>query len=110
MIKKEVGDELAVIGWTEGPFQGAMLLLGADPRALFLVKQDPGLLKQIIEWYGEFELAVARAMIDAGAAPGGGFWLSGGCEIPRDMPYGNMRAMLRSLQEYGRYPIGRDRD
>ena len=220
LIKKEVGDELAIIGWTEGPFQGTMLLFGADPRALFLTKQDPGLLKEIIAWYGEFELAVAKAMIDQGAdiigagesvgyfmspgtfheyvckpeqetfrkireygapvlihccgyvpqcigfapevnpggaiqfdyqvnlakakkqignditimgnldcnrllhlgsekdvekackkaieqaGPGGGFWLSGGCEIPRDMPYENMRAMLRAVKKYGRYPIG----
>jgi len=219
LIKKEVGDELAVIGWTEGPFQGTMLLFGADPMALFLTKQDPGLLKEIIAWYGEFEFEVAKAMIDAGAdiigagesvgyfmspetfmeyvypsektifkriadygapvlihccgyvpqcigfspevnpggaiqfdyqvnlakakkqigdritimgnldcnrllhmgtekdvekacrkaieqaGPGGGFWLSGGCEIPRDMPYANMRAMLRAIQKYGRYPI-----
>jgi MtaA/CmuA family methyltransferase len=222
LIKREVGDELAVIGWTEGPFQGLMLLLGADPGALFLMKQDPGLLKEMLAWYGEFELAVAKAMIDEGAdiigagesvgyfmspetfleyvapfekdvfgkineygAPvlihccghvpqcvgfasevcpggainfdhqvslarakkqighnvtimgnldcnrllhlgsakdvekackkaieeaghGGGFWLSGGCEIPRDMPYENMRAMLRAVQTHGRYPIGVD--
>ena len=222
LIKREVGNELAVIGWTEGPFQGLMLLLGADPGALFLIKQDPGLLKEMIGWYGEFELAVAKAMIDEGAdiigagesvgyfmspetfleyvypfekdvfgkinaygapvlihccghvpqcvgfasevcpggainfdyqvslarakkqighnvtimgnldcnrllhlgsakevekackkaiqraAPGGGFWLSGGCEIPRDMPYENMRAMLRAVQRYGRYPISAD--
>jgi len=222
LIKKEVGDELAIIGWTEGPFQGVMLLFGADPRALFLTRQDPGLLKEMVAWYGEFELAVAKAMIDAGAdiigagesvgyfmspetfieyvhpfekeifkkisdygapvlihccgyvpqcigfasevnpggaiqfdyqvnlakakkqigdavtimgnldcnrllhmgsekdvlrackkaieqaGPGGGFWLSGGCEIPRDMPYENMRAMLRAVKEYGRYPIGGD--
>ncbi|UCD58211.1 MAG: cobalamin-dependent protein, partial [Candidatus Hydrogenedentota bacterium] len=214
LIKKEVGDELAVIGWTEGPFQGTMLLFGADPRALFLTKQDPGLLKEIIGWYGEFEFAVARAMIDAGAdiigagesvgyfmspetfleyvypyekatfkkineygapvlihccgyvpqcirfapevnpggaiqfdyqvnlakakqqigdditimgnldcnrllhlgsvkdvekacrkaiehaGPGGGFWLSGGCEIPRDMPFDNMKAMLGAIKKY----------
>lgn len=222
LIKKEVGDELAVIGWTEGPFQGTMLLFGADPRAIFLTKQDPGLLKEIIAWYGEFEFAVAKAMIEQGAdiigagesvgyfmspetfleyvhpiekeifkrindcgapvlihccgyvpqcigfapevnpggaiqfdyqvnlakakeqigdtvtimgnldcnrllhmgsakdvekackkaieqaGPGGGFWLSGGCEMPRDMPYENMRAMLRAIKKYGRYPIGRD--
>jgi len=219
LIKREVGDELAVIGWTEGPFQGLMLLLGADPGAIFLIKRDPGLLKEMIAWYGEFELAVAKAMIDEGAdiigagesvgyfmspetfleyvypfekdvfgkineygapvlihccghvpqcvgfasevcpggainfdyqvslarakkqighdvtimgnldcnrllhlgsvkqvekackkaiqeaAPGGGFWLSGGCEIPRDMPYENMQAMLRAVRTYGRYPI-----
>jgi uroporphyrinogen decarboxylase len=220
LIKREVGDELAVIGWTEGPFQGSMLLFGADPGALFLTRQDPGLLREIIGWYAEFELAVAKAMIDAGAdiiaagesvgyflspemfleyvypfeqstfkkirdygapvlihccghvpqcikfapevnpggaiqfdyqvslgkakkqigdriaimgnldcnrllhlgspadvekacrkaieqaGPGGGFWLSGGCEIPRDMPYPNMQAMVESAKRYGQYPIG----
>jgi uroporphyrinogen decarboxylase len=219
LIKKEVGDELAVIGWTEGPFQGTMLLFGADPRALFITKQDPGLLKEIIGWYAEFEFEVAKAMIDQGAdiigagesvgyfmspetfleyvhpfekttferirdygapvlihccgyvpqcigfapevnpggaiqfdyqvslakakkqigdtvtimgnldcnrllhlgsekdvekacrkaieqaAAGGGYWLSGGCEIPRDMPFENMHAMLRAIREYGRYPL-----
>jgi uroporphyrinogen-III decarboxylase len=35
--------------------------------ALFLMKRDPGLLKEMIAWYGEFELAVAKAMIDQGA-------------------------------------------
>ncbi len=222
LIKKQVGDELAVIGWTEGPFQGTMLLFGADPRALFITKQDPGLLKEIIAWYGEFEFEVAKAMIDQGAdiigagesvgyfmspetfleyvypfekttfkritdygapvlihccgyvpqcikfapevnpggaiqfdyqvnlakakkqigdsitimgnldcnrllhlgsvkdvekacrkaieqaAAGGGYWLSGGCEIPRDMPYENMRAMLSAIKEYGRYPLKRE--
>jgi uroporphyrinogen-III decarboxylase len=47
--------------------------------------------------------ACRRAIGDA--APGGGFWLSGGCEIPRDMPYENMDAMLKAIKEYGRYPI-----
>jgi uroporphyrinogen decarboxylase len=222
LIKREVGDDLAVIGWTEGPFQGSMLLLGADPGAIFLSRQDPGLLKEIIAWYGEFEFAVAKAMIDAGADiiaagesvgyflspemfreyvypfekatfkkisdygapvlihccghvpqcikfapevnPGGaiqfdyqvnlgrakkqigdritimgnldcnrllhlgsvddvdkacrkaieqagrngGFWLSGGCEIPRDMPYENMQAMVESAKKYGQYPIGEE--
>ena len=42
------------------------------------------------------------------AGPGGGFWLSGGCEISRDMPFANMRAMLESVEKYGRYPIDRD--
>lgn len=39
------------------------------------------------------------------AAPGGGFILSGGCEIPKDMPHQNMHAMLKAVQRYGRYPL-----
>ena len=44
-----------------------------------------------------------KAIQDAGA--GGGFWLSGGCEIPRDMPHENMDAMFESVSKYGRYPL-----
>jgi uroporphyrinogen decarboxylase len=39
------------------------------------------------------------------AAPGGGFILSGGCEIPKDMPHENMHAMLKAVQRHGRYPL-----
>jgi uroporphyrinogen decarboxylase len=39
------------------------------------------------------------------AAPGGGFILSGGCEIPKDMPHQNMHAMLKAVQKHGRYPL-----
>jgi uroporphyrinogen decarboxylase len=39
------------------------------------------------------------------AAPGGGFILSGGCEIPKDMPQENMHAMLKAVQRHGRYPL-----
>ncbi len=219
-MKEMVGDERAVIGWTEGPLQGAMLLCGADPRAIFLLRQDPGLLRDMLAWYNEFAFECARIMVGYGAdiigsgesvayylspetfeefvlpyekelygridrelgvkvlihccgyvpqcikfAPlvnsrgaiqfdyqvrlpwakktigdritimgnldcnrvlhlgtpedveeacrkaiesagkGGGFWLSGGCEIPRDMPDENMRAMLRAIRKYGTYPI-----
>jgi MtaA/CmuA family methyltransferase len=39
------------------------------------------------------------------AAEGGGYWLAFGCEIPRDMPYENIRAMLRATKSEGKYPI-----
>ena len=218
-MREEVRDEVAIIGWIEGAFQGTMLLFGADPRALLLLKEDACLMFEIFRWYNEFAFAAAKEMIDLGAdvigsgasatyylspyafemaafvyeqelykritdygapvlihccgyvpqcikfapevnprgaiqfdyqvnlkwakqligdkmtimgnldcnrvlhlgskddvmeacrrairdaAPGGGFWLSGGCEIPRDMPYENMDAMLKAIKEYGRYPI-----
>lgn len=219
-MKEMVGDELAVIGWAEGALQGSMLLLGADPMAIFLLRQDPVLLKEILYWYNEFAFECSRIMVAYGAdiigsgesvayyltpetfeefvlpfekelygrinrelgvkvlihccgyvpqcikfAPltnprgaiqfdyqvklpwakkligneitimgnldcnrllhlgspqevedacrraimaagkGGGFWLSGGCEIPRDMPDANMHAMLRAVERYGRYPL-----
>jgi uroporphyrinogen decarboxylase len=218
-MRQGVGDEVAVIGWIEGAFQGTMLLFGADPRAWLVMRSDPGLTFEIFTWYNEYAFAAAKAMIDNGAdiigcgesgayflspdlfqmaafpfeqplfqriteagakvlihccgnvpqcigfAPdlnpggaiqfdyqvnlakakkqigdritlmgnldcnrvlhlgskadvlrtcrraiqdagaGGGFWLSGGCEIPRDMPYENMDAMFESVNRYGRYPL-----
>lgn len=219
-MKEMVGDRLAVIGWTEGAFQGTMLLFGADPRAIFITRQDPALLKEIFGWYNEFAFECARIMAGYGAdiigsgesvayylspetfeeyvlpfeqelysrinrelgvkvlihccgyvpqclkfAPltnaygaiqfdyqvklpwakkligdkvtimgnldcnrllhlgtpqevekackkaiaaagkGGGYWLSGGCEIPRDMPDENMHAMLRAIKQFGTYPL-----
>lgn len=219
-MKDMVGDDLAVIGWAEGPLQGIMLLFGADPRAIFLLRQDPVLLKEILSWYSEFSFECSRIMVGYGAdiigsgesvsyylspetfeefvlpfekelyarineeleakvlihccgyvpqcikfSPeanangaiqfdyqvnlpwakkligdkitimgnldcnrvlhlgtpheveeackeaieaagiGGGYWLSGGCEIPRDMPDANMHAMLRACEKYGSYPI-----
>jgi len=31
LTKKEVKNEVSLIGWTEGPFQGVTLLAGGDP-------------------------------------------------------------------------------
>jgi uroporphyrinogen decarboxylase len=220
-MRQGVGDEVAVIGWIEGAFQGTMLLFGADPRALMVMRSDPGLTFEIFSWYNEYAYAAAKAMIDNGAdiigcgesvayylspelfqmaaypfeqllfqritdagakvlihccgnvpqcigfAPdlnpggaiqfdyqvnlrkakqqigdritlmgnldcnrilhlgskddvlrtcrkaiddagaGGGYWLSGGCEIPRDMPYANMDAVYQAVSTYGRYPLKR---
>ncbi len=218
-VKAEVGDEMAVVGWTQGPFQGVMTIFATDPSVFFLMDNEPELLNEILGWFGDFQVEYARAMVEAGAdiigagesagyfmspetfkrfvhdheketyariralgapvivhccgyvpqcivfspevnpggaihfdhqvnltkakkeigdritlmgnidtnsvlqlgsakdvekacrkaieaaAPGGGFILSGGCEIPRDMPAENMQAMLRAVQEYGVYPI-----
>jgi len=222
-MKQMVGDDLAIIGWTEGVFQGSMLLMGADPQAIFLLRQDKALLHEILEWYGEFAFQCAKIFVENGAdivgngqsaayylspeafeefvlpheqklyrrineelgakvmihscgyvpqclkfaplsnpgggiqfdyqvplkwakdlvgkditlmgnldcnhllhlgtpqeveeacreailaaGPGGGYLLSGGCEIPRDMPYENMQAMQRACIKYGTYPINSD--
>jgi len=219
LLKAEVGDEMAVVGWTQGPFQGVMALFATNPRVFLLMDNEPDLLVEIIDWFGDFQFEYAKAMVEAGAdligagessgyfmspetfkrfvydpekktyariaalgapvivhccgyvpqcikfapevnpggaihfdhqvslakakrqiggritlmgnidtntvlqlgspeevdkackkaiqaaAPGGGFILSGGCEIPKDMPYQNMHAMLKAVQRYGRYPL-----
>ena len=219
LIKAEVGDEMAVVGWTQGPFQGVMALFATNPRVFLLMDNDPDLLVEIIDWFGDFQFEYSEAMVEAGAdligagessgyfmspetfkrfvyapekktyariaalgapvivhccgyvpqciqfapdvnpggaihfdhqvnlakaksqigdritlmgnidtssvlqlgspeevekacrkaiqaaAPGGGFILSGGCEIPKDMPHENMHAMLKAVQRHGRYPL-----
>lgn len=218
MIKKELKGEIPIIGWTEGPFQGVTLLTGADPMQFFYILDHPDEFNEILDWYTDFEIEVARAMYEAGAdiigigetaayfmspnffnqfclkpekracnaikklgmvplihccgyvpqcihfsietnpggaiqfdyqvnltwakqllkekvtimgnldynkltnsdikqvyddctrhiqiaAEGGGYWLAFGCEIPRELPYQNMRAIIRATKKSGRYPI-----
>jgi len=218
LAKKEVGDEVPIIGWTEGPFQGITLLSGADPLSLFYIFDHVDEFKEIVDWYADFEIEVAKAMYEAGAdiigvgetsayfmsptffkefclepekkachaikklgmvplihccgyvpqcihfsketnpggaiqfdyqvdlikakellrgevtimgnlnynlhtvadtkqvsddcikklkiaAEGGGYWLAFGCEIPRELPINNMKAIMRTLKTSGKYPI-----
>jgi uroporphyrinogen-III decarboxylase len=72
--KKEIGDRITLMGNTD---TNAILQLGSAEDAK----------------------KACKIAIEA-AAPDGGFFLSGGCEIRRDMPYQNMRAMLMAAQEY----------
>ncbi|MFX0058655.1 MAG: uroporphyrinogen decarboxylase family protein [Candidatus Hodarchaeota archaeon] len=37
------------------------------------------------------------------AAKGGGYWLAFGCEIPRELPYENMRAIIRAAKYFSKY-------
>jgi uroporphyrinogen decarboxylase len=37
------------------------------------------------------------------AAQGGGFILGSGCEVPRNTPPENLKAMVRAAEKYGRY-------
>lgn len=218
LAKKEVGKDVPIIGVIEGPFQGVTLLAGADPMQLFFILDHPDEFKEILDWYVDFEIKVARVMYEVGADmimlgetaayfmspkfferfalepekkvcsiitkigmpviihccgyvpqcihfvketnPGGaiqfdyqvdlawakkligdkvtimgnlnynklvksspeevyndcsnrikiagkdgGYWLAFGCEIPRDMPPENIRAMLRAAKTIGKYPI-----
>ncbi len=219
LIKAEVGDEMAVVGWNQGPFQGVMALFATNPRVFLLMDNTPELMVEILDWFGDFQFEYSKAMVEAGAdligagesagyfmspetfkqfvyapekktygriaalgapvivhccgyvpqcirfapevnpggaihfdhqvgldkakrqigdritlmgnidtnsvlqlgsaedvekackkaieaaAPGGGFILSGGWEIPKDMPHENMHAMLKAVQRHGRYPL-----
>jgi len=39
------------------------------------------------------------------AAKGGGFMLSSGCEVPLNVPFENVKAMVSAAKKYGQYPI-----
>jgi MtaA/CmuA family methyltransferase len=67
MIKKKLEDKVPIIGWTEGPFQGVTLLSGADPTQFFYILDHPDEFREILDWYADFEIEVARAMYEAGA-------------------------------------------
>jgi MtaA/CmuA family methyltransferase len=67
LAKKEVGDEIPIIGWTEGPFQGVTLLTGADPMQFFYILDHIDEFKEMLEWYADYEISVAEAMYEAGA-------------------------------------------
>jgi len=67
ICKKELGDDVPLIGWTEGPFQGMALLAGADPMVFFYIMDHPDEFKEMLDWYTDFEVDVARAMYEAGA-------------------------------------------
>ena len=218
ICKKEVGDEVPLIGWIDDSFQGLALLGGGNPLLLFYIQEHPDEFKEMQEWYLEWELEACRAMHEAGAdiigsgeaaghwmspeffkqfvygpekeasnrinrlgmphlihccgyvpqcihfvkettpggaiqfdyqvdlawakqligdevtimgnlnynklvnatpqqtyddcaehikiaGEGGGYWLAFGCEIPRDMPPENIRAMMRAAKTVGKYPI-----
>ena len=67
MAKKEVKDDVPLIGWTEGPFQGVTLLSGADPMQFFYILDHPDEFKEILEWYADYEISVVKSMFEAGA-------------------------------------------
>ena len=51
----------------------------------------------------DVEEACAEAI--RAAAPGGRFMLGPGCMLPLDVPYENVKAMVKAAETYGRYPI-----
>jgi MtaA/CmuA family methyltransferase len=67
MAKKELKDEVPLIGWLEGPFQGVTLLAGGDPMQFFYVLEHPEEFKEILDWYVDFINEVAGKMYEVGA-------------------------------------------
>ncbi len=67
IAKKKVGDDVPLMGWLEGPFQGVSLLTGADPMQFFYLNDHPDEFKEILDWYVDFIVNLARAMLEMGA-------------------------------------------
>lgn len=67
IAKKEVGDDVPLIGWLEGPLQGVGLLAGGDPFLLFYVFDHPDEFKEMLDWYADWVVEIASAMYEAGA-------------------------------------------
>ena len=67
IAKKKMKDEVPLIGWLEGPFQGVTLLAGGDPMQFFYVLEHPDEFKEILDWYANFTIEIAQAMYEAGA-------------------------------------------
>jgi MtaA/CmuA family methyltransferase len=67
IVKKKLKDEVPLIGWLEGPFQGVTLLGGGDPMQIFYVLEHPDEFKEILDWYVGFITEIAGRMYEAGA-------------------------------------------
>jgi MtaA/CmuA family methyltransferase len=65
-LRKEVGDEVPVMGWVEGALAEATDLRGMSSLMMDLVKR-PAWLKELLEKCVEVGIAFACAQIDAGA-------------------------------------------
>ena len=66
LFRKEVGGEVPVLGWIEGPMAEAADL--RDMSALMMdFYDDPGFVGDLFDWITEMEIEFALAQIEAGA-------------------------------------------
>ena len=66
LMKQQVGEEKAVMGWVEGPCAEGADLRGIN-RLMFDFFDDPSFIHRLFEYVVEMELRYARAQTDAGA-------------------------------------------
>jgi MtaA/CmuA family methyltransferase len=66
LMKGEVGDDLLVEGWIEGPCALAADLRGVDTLMLDFT-DDPGFVRDLFEFVVAMEIEFARAQVEAGA-------------------------------------------
>ncbi|HXE95329.1 MAG TPA: uroporphyrinogen decarboxylase family protein [Dongiaceae bacterium] len=66
ILRREVGDEVLVVGCVLGPMTLAMQLLGAE-KTLFLAIDNPDLFARVLDFAVEIEISFGLAQIEAGA-------------------------------------------
>lgn len=66
LLRERAGDDLAIVGWVEGPMAQAADLRGINTVMLDLV-DDPGFVTDMFDFITPMEIAFAKAQIEAGA-------------------------------------------
>ena len=66
ILRRDVGNEVLVVGCVLGPFTLATQLLGIE-KALYMAADDPQRLERIMDFATEAVIAFGKAQIDAGA-------------------------------------------
>lgn len=65
LFRKEVGGDIPILGWIEGPMAEAADLRGIN-EIMLDVLDDPAFVRDLFEFIVEMEVAFARAQIEAG--------------------------------------------
>ena len=66
ILRRELGDEVPVVGCVLGPFTLATQLLGLE-NALYLAIDDPGKLESVMDFATDVVIEFGKAQIDSGA-------------------------------------------
>ncbi len=66
LFREQVGGEVPILGWVEGPMAEAVDLRGMSQLMMDLY-DDPAWVEEVFDWVTELEIAFARAQIEAGA-------------------------------------------
>ncbi|MCE5216621.1 uroporphyrinogen decarboxylase family protein [bacterium] len=66
LFREQVGGEVPILGWVEGPMAEAVDLRGMSQLMMDLY-DDPAWVEEVFDWVTEMEIAFARAQIEAGA-------------------------------------------
>ncbi|MBN1422100.1 MAG: uroporphyrinogen decarboxylase family protein [Planctomycetes bacterium] len=66
LLREEVGGELPILGWVEGPIAEGADLRGLETMLMDLV-EDPPFVRDLFSFIIDLELVFARAQVEAGA-------------------------------------------